>query len=637
MMTIRAVAGRRGPVRAASLAAVGCVWAFSVAGAAVARTAAAPQEGAFSDPFVEPHLEGAPNSEECDESKKDAGRIACKPAAGSMAVLPGGRVVYFNALEGTENITTDLPSNFGTVSVNDQTRVMNPLVPSWLIPSPADGGANPDGYETEPLVPPLSSTEAHNDGALFCSDLEFLADGRLLATGGTAYYNDPGTEGAGLVELEGLRNARIFDPKTNRWTQTGDMKYGRWYPSMVTLPNGDIFVASGVQKLAKPIYPNHAQDSGRNIVHTETYIPRQGKFVENGPTADRSLPLYPRLHLLPNGHVYYSGGGQAFNPLGQSYDEVLWNMAAAYDPEAKAWTDLGVARSGSLVPGFRGSTFSIMLPLRADDDGRYTKTEFLTAGGVVGTTPGSYLPVPISSITTVDTGDGISASTRDTGSFAESRWYSTGVLLPTGEVAVFSGATRDEVVTPGMGNAIRRAEMFDPETETWVPLAAAGRERTYHNTAALLPDGRVLVGGHAPITTMYGAPRTVPGGFSPNDRHDPTFELYSPPYLWRGPRPVIKSAPAYVRHGGTLTIGADLAGGVLEKVVLVRNTSLTHLIDGDQRSVELRILKTSGRAITVAAPPGGEVAPPGPYMLFVVTRGDDGLVPSTARQVFVRA
>ncbi len=55
------------------------------------------------------------------------------------------------------------------------------------------------------------------------------------------------------------------------------------------------------------------------------------------------MPLYPRLHLLPNGHVYYNAGGQAFNPFGQSYDQPLWNIAATYNPANQTWSDLAYA------------------------------------------------------------------------------------------------------------------------------------------------------------------------------------------------------------------------------------------------------------------------------------------------------
>ncbi|MEY2479030.1 MAG: hypothetical protein QOG87_4345, partial [Actinomycetota bacterium] len=138
--------------------------------------------------------------------------------------------------------------------------------------------------------------------------------------------------------------------------------WGRWYPSAVTLADGDVFVASGVTKLLKPVYTDQKNlpNSGKNVPQTETYSAATDTWEDNGPSGERSLPLYPRLHLLPNGHVYYDVAGQVFNPVGYAYDEVLWNIAATYDPETKAWSDLGIPGldTGDLTQmGFRGSTF----------------------------------------------------------------------------------------------------------------------------------------------------------------------------------------------------------------------------------------------------------------------------------------
>ncbi|MEJ7714877.1 MAG: kelch repeat-containing protein [Thermoleophilaceae bacterium] len=58
----------------------------------------------------------------------------------------------------------------------------------------------------------------------------------------------------GATELEGIKNSRIYDPDTKKWTQTGSMSEGRWYPSIVTLPSGDQFVVSGLRKLIRGIY-----------------------------------------------------------------------------------------------------------------------------------------------------------------------------------------------------------------------------------------------------------------------------------------------------------------------------------------------------------------------------------------------
>jgi Domain of unknown function (DUF1929) len=625
-MTLRIRVSKPLVASACALAVFAALVGLSPAGAADGDA------GSFGAPFSEPTVDGHHTEEHCVTSDHgDSAHKECKPAAGSMAVLTDGRVLYWNALEGTENIKNATAVEFGTVSINDQTRVLDLAGPTWSVPTPVDAGANPEGKHPDELIPGTASTETYNDGALFCADLVHLPDGRVLAIGGTQYY----TEGA--AELEGLPNSRIFDPETDTWEQTGSMTKGRWYPSAVTLADGDVFVASGVRKLLKPLYKDDPAGSGRNVVQTETYDLDSGTWTDNGPAAERSLPLYPRLHLLPNGHVFYNSGGQVFNPAGQSYDEATWNVAATYDPEAKAWTDLGIPGIGTMAPGFRGSTFSIMLPLRPDESGEYSSAEFLSAGGVYGVTPGSYFAHPFSTITTVDTADEVAMSTRETGSLNNSRWYSTGVLLPTGEVFAVSGASADEVVGPGTGMPVTQAELFDPATEEWRPVATQNHARTYHNTAMLLPDGSVLVGGHAPIPTLYGFHMTIPGSlFSPNEGRDPTFEIYKPWYFDRADRPEVTNISSRTDYGTPFNISIDGRSSSIESVVLVRNPSITHLIDGDQRSVELPIIKRAGHMLTVLGPPDGAVAPAGPYMLFVNRRGSDGSsVPSNAEQIFL--
>ena len=503
-----------------------------------------------------------------------------------------------------------------------------------------NGGANPDGNTGSDVGAPADP--AKNDGDLFCADQVQMADGRILATGGTDYYQDPRlTENLGVIELEGLKNTRIFDPASNTWTQTGSMNFGRWYPSVVTLPDSKVMVAGGVTKLLKPIYTD-AKDignTGGNVRQTETYDPAAGKWTDNGATAQKSLPLFPRLHLLPNGHVYFDAAGQAFNPAGEAYDELTWNQASTYDPAAKTWTDLGIPGLG--LPdltqvGFRGSTFSVALPLKAP----YDSASFLSAGGVLFPTPGSYLPVASSRINTVKIGgDGTeSLTTTATGSMTQSRWYSTAVALPDGTVAAFSGATADDVDAPGLGLAIKQAELFTPDGKgggTWTPLATANQERTYHNTAILLPTGQVLVAGHAPIPAGYYKQMTLPG-FENNIR-DASLELFNPPYLSRGDRPVIGAlADRSLAYGGGLTIPTADASSI-KSVVLVRNPAITHLVDGDQRTVELPITSTDGGAVKVTLPTNKAVLPPGPYMLFINKGTDKGLVPSVASQVFVGA
>ena len=523
----------------------------------------------------------------------------------------------------------------------------------------------------------------------------FLADGSMMAVGGTDYYTEPGVDGVpvGVVELEGLKSSRIFDPETNTWTQSGDMKFGRWYPSLVTLAGGDVFVASGVTKLLKPVYPEQPLNSGRNVVQTETYDIESGTWSENGDAGQRSLPLFPRMHLLPNGQVYYNAGGQAFNPFGQAYDQALWNIVAAYDPETKSWTDLGYAGlplrfneiglsqlTSTLNPtnlngeqvqstltelvgqtlddptaaisqlmetpidgraleraigsGMRGSTFSAMLPMHPDANGGYHEAEFLTAGGVptyvtVGS-PGGYLPVSSSRIDTVTVNDDeMSYESRLTGPLNQPRWYSYSVVMPDNGVMIFSGGTRDGVVAPGLEGAIRQTERFDIETETWTTMASAHRPRTYHNTAVLMPDGRILVGGHSPINTAYLSFINLEGiGLADYQSRDPSFEIYTPPYAMRDDRPVIEDAPTDLETDGD-TFTMTVSNPNVDQIMLIRRTATTHLVDGDQRAVVLPIASKNGNELTVQMTGNPAVLPAGQYMMFASYEADDGTrVPS---------
>jgi hypothetical protein len=618
---------------------------FSLSGAGAQSSPGPAQVGRFLPPF-----EDTRPSEGLQACRTDAdGRKLCKPAGATVVALENGKVLYWDALEGTENVDISGVIEYGKKQRNARTRTidLSGPTPVFSTPTPEDAGANPNGNpDAEPLPLPNTAGDGVNDGDLFCSDQVQLVDGRVLAAGGTDWYNDPSIPGTdfGVSELAGLKNARIFDPATNRWTQSGKMNFARWYPSLVTMPDGKVLVASGVSKLLKPVYPDHPFDSGTNVKQLEEYDPATGQWSALPESANRSLPLFPRLHLLPNGHIYYDVAGQSFNPFGQSYDEAFWNLASTFDPASNTWNDLGVPGLTAGAPdpgfGFRGSTFSTMLPLEPDAAGNYTKGSFLTAGGTasaVAPSPGTALGTNLSRVDTVTIGPtgGETLASESTGPLDVSRWYPSGVLLPTGEVMAFSGADIDEVDAPSLGRPVKQAELYNPETKTWTPMATATRPRTYHNTAMLVPDGRVLVGGHAPISTAYLSNIKVPGG-EPNPDRDPTFEIYEPPYLFAGHRPSITATDDKLGYGETVRIATPDAASI-DNVTVMRNSAVTHLVDGDQRAVRLPVVRRTPGAVFVKAPPRPEVAPPGPYLLFLNQKVGGREVPSVGHQTTIGA
>ena len=129
--------------------------------------------------------------------------------------------------------------------------------------------------------------------------------------------------------------------------------------------------------------------------------------------------------------------------------------------------------------------------------------------------------------------------------------------------------------------------------------------RLYHSEAMLLPDGRVVVraaGGSTitPCPPISSAPSST-----------------RRPYLFRGARPVITSAPATVPYGGTFSVQTPDAARIAS-VSLIRLGSVTHTVNMSQRFVPLSFTSAGAGRSPSPRPPTATPAPPGYYMLFIV-------------------
>ncbi|HWM10432.1 MAG TPA: LamG-like jellyroll fold domain-containing protein, partial [Solirubrobacteraceae bacterium] len=191
------------------------------------------------------------------------------------------------------------------------------------------------------------------------------------------------------------------------------------------------------------------------------------------------------------------------------------------------------------------------------------------------------------------------------------RSYNTLTVLPDGKVLSTGGQNGTDGVDETTG--VLPAEMWDPDTDTWKTMASSRRPRLYHSSAILLPDARVLLAG---------------GGAFGNARNEKSGEIYSPPYLFKGPRPTVSGAPDAIHYGQAFDVDTPDASRI-EKVSLVRMGSVTHNIDMDQRFMELDAT-VQGDGLRIGGPSNANVAPPGYYMVFLV---DDAGVPSTGQIV----
>jgi len=184
-------------------------------------------------------------------------------------------------------------------------------------------------------------------------------------------------------------------------------------------------------------------------------------------------------------------------------------------------------------------------------------------------------------------------------------------------VLVLGGSARDEDATTASLNA----DLYDPETNTFSSAGTNTIPRLYHSNALLLPDGTVALLGSNPRQGIY----------------EPHIEIYSPAYLFNvdgspATRPTVTGVPGAVTYGATFQVQTPDAAAI-SSVVLMRPGSPTHAFDQDQRLVRASYT-VGGGVLNVTAPPNGNIAPPGYYLLFIVNSAG---VPSLASFVRVTA
>jgi hypothetical protein len=391
------------------------------------------------------------------------------------------------------------------------------------------------GYSDEPwLWDPATAglTPAAPAGFnIFCAGHSFLPDGRLLVAGGH------------IVNGVGLPNAAAYDAASNSWVRFSNMNAGRWYPTNTTLANGDVLVVSG------------DIDTTQGV----NRLPQVWQGATGGwrdlTSAQLALPLYPFMHLAPDGRVFASGPSQITRYLDTS-GSGSWSVVA-----------------NSSRDGYRDYGSSVLY-----DDGKV----LIVGGG----------DPPTNTAEVID----LNASTpawRSVTPMTYNRRQINATLLPDGTVLVTGGGSLSGF--DNAAGAVYAGELWDPVAETWTTVASFTKYRGYHSFALLLPDGRVLSGG--------------------GDGNQ-SAEVYSPGYLFKGVRPVITSAPSIVTYGQPFFVGTTDAAQI-SRVSLMRLSSVTHAFNMEQRINRLAFSPATG-GLNVVGPTNANLSPPGYYMLFIL-------------------
>jgi plastocyanin len=395
------------------------------------------------------------------------------------------------------------------------------------------------------------------------------AEGTVLAHGG---------------ESQGQQQSLLFHPATLRWEQITATARPRFYPSTLTLHDGKLLTIFGGTLFGFP---------EKSI---EVYDPQTGTWP-----APKALPptfdyvYYPWTYLLPGGDLFIAG----HQGVTRRFD---WTANPIVDDPAQTWNTIAGDRSFMGDTGELGT--SVLLPLRPP---LYAPRVVIAGGDNGSLSPADRVSKVQLTAEMIDLSVPAPAWTAVPDMNVPRPRQFTATLLPDGKVFIVGGVPN----SPGP------AEIFDPDhpADGWLLCAPMNHVRGYHSSNILLADGSVLVGGDS-----SGG---EDGANTPNERYFPGY--------FSQPRPVITGAPATVAHGAPFTVQTPNATSIAE-VVLIRPGAVTHGWNQSQRFVGCAITGTAAGSVDVLAPPDGNVAPPGRYLLFVV---DGARVPSVGRWIRV--
>ena len=192
-------------------------------------------------------------------------------------------------------------------------------------------------------------------------------------------------------------------------------------------------------------------------------------------------------------------------------------------------------------------------------------------GGYTGwSTPDARSATPTATAETIDL-NATGPAWKNTDPMHHPRRHLNATILPDGQVLVTGGTSGGGF--NDLAGAVHAAEVWDPATGHWTELAANSVDRVYHSVSLLLPDATVLHGASgdasAPDGTSYPARRS--------------HEIFRPPYLFKGARPVITSlSQTTIGYEQVLTVNTSYAQQITQ-VRWIRLGSVTHAFDAGQR------------------------------------------------------
>jgi len=317
--------------------------------------------------------------------------------------------------------------------------------------------------------------------------------------------------------------------------------------------------------------------------------------------------MYPFIHVLNDGNIFIftSRSSQVFNVAGNKIVKQLPDLAGEY----------------RTYPNTGGS---VMLPLSSSNG---YLNDLVVCGG------GAYQDIMSPTEPSCGRIQPLSANPKwEMDSMPQGRGMVEATGLADGTVIWLNGCNEG---AQGFGLArdpTGTVLIYDGTKalgQRWSTGPTTGIARLYHSVALMLLDGTVMVAGSNPVEQPVLKP--VPNK-TPSEDYVTEFrvEKYIPPYLSgsnANKRPtnvalVSKSWNLATNYGITFN---SLAAAKTMKVMMYQGGFVTHSVHMNQRMVWLDCTGfkagSTTQSVTCKSPPNHNVAPPQPYVIYVLVDG----------------
>ncbi len=580
-------------------------------------------------------------------------------------VLPNGKILMVNGSSFRTELDTEEdkykfiePIDLSDQSVIDNNGLLNPLTGKF------ERISSPPALQFDKTIG-TKGEKTTND--LFCSGHVQLADGNVLFAGGTSSYYGGGA-------FTGTKWLNLYDWRSNQWKVIGQMKGGRWYPSLIPLKDGKVVIFAGLD-FDKPNQINPSVEIYDPMTDKLHYFdlrtikdsPFNTKIIDkNNTDVFDSIDLYPRVFPLKDGRLLITGDEAGIAGVLVPHSSKKSYIMTINESESRELS-ISFEPGPNRLESNKAHGTAVQVPNSED---------VLLIGGIIGTNSISF-----GREGKIDTKafPGVKVSTSlqhwispETSGQPQGKWEIFPnfldkpranlqvVILPTEELLIINGGEFPEY-KPVYQPLLMTPDPNIPSGYKTTSLNLAKFPRLYHNGAVLLPDARVLVvGGNAnraarekdgtlhvdvlgDTKTFFRIPQLKnksgeienfevetyykdPQHYYADGNSEPFVpaeiwqgEVFSPPYLFKpGSRPEIIQSPTILKYGqvNTITVKDSTPN---PSVVLVKLGAVTHSFDYGQRLSKLSIkVGENNSSITITAPDNANLYPPGYYMMFYI-------------------